>query len=507
VLPARKTETAAVVGGGIGGLSAAAALAAKGFHVSLFEKNAALGGKAGSREINGYRFDTGPSLLTLPHMFDRLFHMAERRREDYIDFIPLSPITRYWFDDGSRTVSGSTSACIDAFSRTLNTSRDDLERYFRYCRKIYAITHRLFLEKSLHRIRTYTSKETLHSLFRFFSIDPFRTMHKANSSFFSDARMVQLFDRFATYNGSSPYKAPAALNNIVHVEHGIGGFAVSSGIYGIIQGLERLADELGADIHREAEVRRILYTRNKRNRRIIEGIQTDKNTYQFRVVVSDVDVMTLYTRLLNDQEAPMVKRYRKLPPSSSGIVFYWGMLTDFPELGIHNIFFSADYKKEFMQIHDQQSVPDDPTVYVNITSKITPSDAPAGCENWFVLINAPPHDGRDWKKDIPAVRAAVLKRISRALGKPIEQYISEEAWLTPDDIEKETGSFRGSLYGISSNSASAAFFRHPNSSRRYRGLYLCGGSVHPGGGMPLAASSGMIAADIIARQWRRQQSV
>jgi phytoene dehydrogenase-like protein len=290
------------------------------------------------------------------------------------------------------------------------------------------------------------------------------------------------------------------LNNIFHVEHGLGGYGVKNGIFGIPLGMKRLAEDLGVVIRTGEKVERIAYDR----KRSIEGVETVQGSYEYSWVLSDVDVLTLYRDLLRDEQAPLAKRYKKLPPSSSALVFYWGIHGKFDSLGVHNIFFSPDYRREFSQIHDLSQLPDEPTIYVNITSKITPGDAPEGCENWFVLVNAPFHDGRSWEDETQRLRAYVIDRLSEVLGIDIECLIDAESVLSPADIESQTGSSRGSLYGISSNTRLAAFLRHRNDSHRYSGLYLCGGSVHPGGGMPLSIQSGMIAADLLYADSRRR---
>ena len=485
-----------IIGGGLGGLSAAIALASRGQRVVLYEQQKQLGGKANTKEMHGFRFDTGPSLLTLPTVFERLFARAGRVLAPYIDIVPLSPLTRYWFADGMQVSSDSIDRFASTLARSLDVTENEVLRYFSYARGIWDITHKVFLEQSLHRLSTYCSTETIHSLLRLGRIDLGRTMHQANEHFFRDRRMVQLLDRYATYNGSDPYQAPATLNNISYVEHGLGGFGVTNGIYGIISGMERLADELGVEIHKDAQVTRISLGKG----RALKSLTVNGETVPARQIVSDVDVLTLYDQLLDDPMAPMARRYRRLPPSSSALVFYWGVNRSFNELGVHNIFFSEDYRREFDQIHRLSEVPTEPTVYVNITSKITPTDAPEGQENWFVLINAPHHDGRSWQEDLATTRSWVVKRLSEVLGVHLDRHIVAEDRWTPEAIERETGSHRGALYGISSNTRMAAFLRHPNASRRYPGLYLCGGSVHPGGGMPLATLSGMIAADILLAQ-------
>ena len=323
-------------------------------------------------------------------------------------------------------------------------------------------------------------------------------MHKANATSFSDLRMIQLLDRYATYNGSDPYQVPATLSMISYVEHGLGGFGVKNGIYGIIQGMEALARELGVEIQCNTEVQQIHYNQ----KREISGLAVNGTTIAASKVVANVDTLTLYEKLLDDYEAPLARRYRKLPPSSSALVYYWGVDRQFDQLGLHNIFFSSDYHREFEQIHHFSQVPLEPTIYINITSKMTPTDAPEGQENWFVLINTPVHDGRDWAQSLQETKMHVLNRLSRILEVDLRSHIVVEGSWTPEQIERETGSYRGSLYGISSNTAMSAFLRHPNVSRRYKGLYLCGGSVHPGGGMPLATLSGMIAAELLLKRIR-----
>jgi len=230
---------------------------------------------------------------------------------------------------------------------------------------------------------------------------------------------------------------------------------------------------------------------------VVTGVDVGGRFEPADAVVSNVDVSVTYPELLGDEQAKQLRRYRKLEPSSSGLVFYWGVREDFPELTVNNIFFSSDYEREFCTIFDEHRCPDDPTVYINITSKVTPGDAPKNGENWFILVNAPYVGDQDWKGESARMRETVVRRLSAALGRDVAGAIEEEGVMTPADIERKTMSYRGALYGISSNSRLAAFARHPNRSPDYAGLYFCGGSAHPGGGMPLVMLSGKIAADLM----------
>jgi phytoene dehydrogenase-like protein len=208
-----------------------------------------------------------------------------------------------------------------------------------------------------------------------------------------------------------------------------------------------------------------------------------------------MDVVPTYRRLLPREPAP--ERTLGQPRSSSALIFYWGISREFPELDLHNIFFSADYQREFQAIFQDKTVADDVTVYVNITSKKTPTDAPAGHENWFVMVNVPHDQGQDWDALTRKTRGVVLRKLSQALGTDLEPLIAAEKVWTPPGIAADTSSFGGALYGSSSNNALAAFLRHPNFSGRLEGLYFCGGSVHPGGGIPLCLLSAKIVSSLI----------
>jgi phytoene desaturase len=485
----------AVIGAGFGGLSAAIRLASSGYDVDLYEKQGFSGGKAGNLQLQGYRFDTGPSLLTMIPVFRDLFKAAGADFDERVRIVPLEPLCNYFYPDGTRLRSyNDIERFTDEIRNNIGEPEDSLTRFLEHSRKIYSTAAWLFLEHSLHDIGTYTKARAWRSLLNLYKIDPFRTLDKANSSFFSDPRLVQLFDRYATYNGSSPYQAPATFNIISHVEYALGGYAVEGGIFAISKALEQLALEKGVHIYLENNVDRIITGDGR-----VRGISVGGGEIGYDTVISNVDVLHTYDKLLEMPRARWRRRYARLEPSSSGLVFYWGMDRSFPELGVHNIFFSPDYKSEFNQIFQQNQVPDDPTVYINITSKIDHEDAPRKGENWFILINVPHDSGHNWRDESAKVRKAIVRRLSHALGSEIERHIAAEQIMTPPDIERNTNSTYGSLYGIASNNIFAAFRRHPNRVRKPAGLYFCGGSSHPGGGMPLAILSGKITAELVRK--------
>lgn len=486
----------AVVGAGFGGLSAAVRLAAAGWKVDVYDRLGYPGGKAGTLVADGFRFDTGPSLITLPDVYAELFAAGGRRLEDFLEFVPLAPICRYFWDDGMGfdAFPGGERFADEAL-RILGEPRRNCLDFLEYSAKIHELTAELFLHRSLHDWRTYFSKRFIASLLQMGKIDAFSTMDESIRRMISHPRLVQLFDRYATYNGSDPFQTPATLNIIPHVEYALGGYASRTGIHAIPRAVAELAESIGVAFHWETNVESILTDRGRR----VRGVRVEGENRDCDAVVSNVDVTDMYERLLEDTDAPLYRRYRRLEPSSSGLVFFWGMARKFPELTVNNIFFSSDYRREFQTIFGDRKVPDEPTIYVNITSKVSSADAPADGENWFVLLNVPYVDGQRWDDEAARARETVIARLSGILGTTVEDGISCERVMTPVDIETDTGSHRGSLYGIASNARMSAFLRHPNRVKRYPGLYVCGGSAHPGGGMPLSILSGKIASELLLR--------
>lgn len=482
---------AGIIGSGIGGIATAIRLALKGYQVTVFEAAETFGGKMKQFELEGFRFDTGPSLFTLPHLVDDLFRAAGRKPEDFFRYQRLEVITHYFFADGTCLPAyAHPEKFAQAVEQQLAVPRQQVLRYLRQSGRMYQATAPTFLHKSLHRPATYLSADLLKALLVLPQLGLTTTMHQANARAFSDARLVQLFDRFATYNGSDPYQAPATLNLIPHLEHNLGAFYPEGGMYAIASSLVGLAQSLGVVFRYQEPVQQIL-TRSGQ----VRGLQTPAGSYDLDVVVSNMDVVPTYRRLLPQEKAP--EKTLEQPRSSSALIYYWGIRHHFPQLHLHNIFFSQDYQQEFQDLFQARTISPDPTVYVNITSKSTPTDAPPGMENWFVLVNAPHNQGQDWQQLIALTREKVIDKVSKVLKTDLRPLICCERVWDPPGIESQTSSFKGALYGSSSNNPMAAFLRHPNFSSRIKGLYFCGGSVHPGGGVPLCLLSAKIVGDLV----------
>ncbi|MBG8556380.1 1-hydroxycarotenoid 3,4-desaturase CrtD [Hymenobacter guriensis] len=485
---------AAIIGAGIGGIATAVRLACQGHAVTVFEAEASFGGKMHQLGLpGGYRFDGGPSLFTLPQLVDELFRLAGRTPTDYFRYERLDPITQYFFADGTRlTAWAEEPRFAQEVEEKLGVPAADVLSFLRQSGRAYEGTADTFLRHSLHKAGTYLRPEVLKAMAVLPQLGLLSTMHQRHAAAFpQDARLVQLFDRFATYNGSDPYQAPATLSLIPHLEHGLGAYYPEGGIYAIAASLVKLAEELGVQFRYQEPVQEILTAGGR-----VSGVRTSRGIYDFPLVVSNMDVVPTYRRLLPQLPAP--EKTLQQPRSSSALIFYWGIGREFAELGVHNIFFSQDYRREFEAIFLEKTVADDVTVYVNITSKKTAADAPAGHENWFVMVNVPHDQGQDWPALVAHTRRAVLQRLHRALGVDVGPYIRAEQVWDPPGIARRTSSVGGALYGSSSNNMLAAFLRHPNFSRKLPGLYFCGGSVHPGGGIPLCLLSAAIVADLLS---------
>ena len=483
--------TAIIVGAGIGGIATSIRLAARGYQVQVFEANDYPGGKLSEIQVGDYRFDAGPSLFTLPDQVEELFQLAGKNTSDYFAYDALDVITHYFWPDGLRM---KAFADPEKFAQEIQDQTGEpatqVLKLLAKSREIHEVTNHVFLEKSLHKLATYLDKDTIRSIFQLHKIDAFRTMHQANASYFRDPRLVQLFDRYATYNGSDPYQAPGTLNVIPHLEYHLGAYFPKGGMYQITQSLYRLACDLGVEYHLGQPVDQILVENGR-----AQGIRVGEDKVAADLVVSNADVVPTYRRLLPDQVAP--ERTLKQPRSSSALIFYWGIKRQFPELDLHNILFGANYQEEFDFIWQRKRIHHDPTVYINITSKYNPGDAPAGCENWFTMINVPHDDGQDWDRLIPEARQNIITKVSQMLDVNLEPLIEAEAILEPRTIQSKTSSYLGALYGSSSNNKFAAFLRHPNFSRKIDNLYFCGGSVHPGGGIPLSLLGARIVGDLV----------
>ncbi len=493
-------KKAIVIGSGIAGLACSLRLQKQGYLVTVIEKNSYPGGKLHSINKKGYRFDMGPSLFTMPKLVTELFELFDENPDTYFKYKKKEVVCHYFWPDGSRFTSvANPKQWVSDASIFFNEKASKLERYLKKSALKYKVTAPLFIENSLHELKTYLSWKTAYALLKIPNLDIFKSLDHYNKSQFKSVKLQQFFNRFATYNGSSPYQASAVLSMIPSLEMLQGTYFPYEGMQAISQSLYHFAEEKGVQFLLEHKVTEIICKENKATGVQIQGLNGgESSVIHADIVVSNADVYHTYEHLLPHLKTP--KKIKTQERSSSGLIFYWGIRKEFSELDLHNIFFSENYQKEFEDIFEHQRAPEDPTIYINISSKEKATDAPQGCENWFVMINVPANSGQDWALIREKAKEQIIKKLNKLLHIQLETLIETEEFLDPIKIEENTAAFGGALYGTSSNNTQAAFLRQSNRSKHIKNLFFCGGSAHPGGGIPLCLHSAKITANLIESQ-------
>jgi phytoene desaturase len=489
----------AIVGAGLGGIGTAVRLAAQGHNVTLLEKNSTPGGKMNVVEAEGFRFDTGPSLVTLPGVIADTFRVAGRRIEDYLTLKQVDPICRYRFADGPNLdISANLPRLVSEVGNLAPGDVTGLFRFLTYSRTLFERAGPVFLLRERPHLRDLLARRALDAL----RIDAHLSMHRAVRRFFKDERLVQLFDRYATYNGSSPFKAPATLSIIPYIEIAGGGWYIEGGLYRLVEGLMEVARELGVNFQPDSEVAEILVQPRAGVRSAhASGVRfRGGGALSTDALVVNADPMYAYPSLVPEQfhDRRLVRRMERLEPSCSGFVMLLGIRGEYHQLSHHNIFFSKDYRAEFDSIFERREPAPDPTIYVVCTSRSDTAQAPPGHSNLFILVNAPALTPEaDWRAWQGQYRDRILTRLEREGLRDLRERIAYEQVITPLDFQEKYHAWQGSIYGLSSNSRRTAFLRPPNRAPGLPNLFFVGGSVHPGGGIPLVLLSARLAARMI----------
>ncbi len=496
-----RNERIGVIGGGLGGLAAACTLAARGYSVTLFERNEWLGGKAAVLEGNGFRFDMGPTIVTIPSVLRRIFTEADRRMEDYLELVRLDPQWRCFFEDGSVLDlvqdTQKMSATLDQFSPETK-SGEGYQDFIALSKRLHEISERFFFYKPIGGLRDMIDFKT--------SFDPKilgdvlamrmgRSVAGTVRKYNPDPRVAQMIDHFTQYVGSSPYGSPAVLCGIANMQTTEGIWYPIGGTAAVPRALAKLATELGVEFRTNTKVDKIL-TRDG----TVTGVRTNLGEeIPFNAVVSNCDSVRTHRELVDDRIGKKFANRRKYEPACSGVVLYLGLNKRYEHLAHHDFVFSRDPHEEFEFIYKKGEPSPDPTCYLAATTCSETATAPAGGEALYVLVHTPylrPH--HDWKKMLPAYRNVIIEKLKRTGGmKDIESRIVFERTLTPQDINDRYHVLNGAIYGLASHGKFLGAFKPSNRSPDLRGFYLAGGAAHPGPGMPMVLMSGWIAADTL----------
>lgn len=472
----------AIIGSGIGGLAAAIRMAVRGHDVRVYEKADRPGGMIQQKEWNGYRWDLGPTTLLLPDQLEELFLLAGEEMKISVRNVQLEQVSKYFFSDGMIL---DAYGDIDDFCKELHEKTGEparrIYRYLNRQRRRYENSSEVFRRFSLSFREIFMQKSPGRSFIPALLSDVMQTAHGMNKRSFRSKYVHRLFNWLASGQGSNPYKASSISNLNAHFIHNLGVFCPEKGMNLLVRELYQLAVQLGVSFVFNEKIEGIDV-----RQKTVKGIYTARGYIKADIVISNADIHTVYSELLPGRT--VAKKYLKQELSNSAFAFYWAIDKEFPELCIHNVLFSPDEKDEYDGLVNGKRTRH-PSIQLNISSKIAKDAAPEGCENWVVMVKVPVKNGQDWDKEQQSVRKEVIARINTLLDTDIEKHIKKEFIADPRSIEKDYASYKGSLYGSTSNRKLSTFRKHPNFLPNIHGLYFVGRTVQPGGGVPMSLSS------------------
>ncbi len=484
----KKGKTVAVIGSGLGGISAAISLAEAGYRVEVFEKNPRIGGKLNQLQAEGYTFDLGPSIMTLPHVFERLFERAGKKMADYFTIRTLRPHWRNFFPGGEVIDLYPEPERMDGELAKAGADPARFRRFLDYSGRLYDLVNRGYFEQGLD---TAADFRRFYGLWDFRKFDLLRTMHGSVARHVRHPRVRDILDFFIKYVGSSAYDAPAFMNCLPTIQFRYDLWYVEGGLYNIARGFGRLMEELGIRVHLDREVETITTGGGRARGLVTAGGGTVEADY----VVCNMEVIPASRRLLGESPSEL-KRLEKFEPACSGLVIDLGLDTAYPQLAHHNFFFSGNQREHFNSVFRKHRLPGDPTIYLVAASKTDPTVAPAGCDCLKILPHIPylDHQNPVPAEEYLALKERVLDKLERMGLTDLRKHVVFEHFWTPVDIERNYYSNRGSIYGVVTDRWKNLGFKAPKQSPKYPNLFFVGGSVNPGGGMPMVLLSGQNAA-------------
>jgi len=503
-MSAVKNKRVVVIGAGLGGMSAAIMLARSGFQVTLVEKNAHLGGKLNQLQREGFSFDLGPSIFTLPQIFRPIFEGDGKRLEDYIALERVDPQWRNFFEDG---------VILDLWEDLQNMRAElarfgppviqEYEDFLAYSRRQYQIVESGYLR---HGFDTFSQFVRFYGFKDARDLDYLRSMSGSIRKRVSNPYLRDIFEYFIKYVGSSALDSPAFMNLMPNIQMEFGLWYVSGGLYQLAHAFGRRLNECGVTVYLEHEVVSIVREGNSVTGVHVRGSDGGGCTVlQADYIVSNMEVIPAMRKLLDAPPSEM-KKLRRFEPSCSGIIVHLGLDRVYTQLAHHNFFYSKDLHTHFRRVFREGKLPDDPTLYVVAPTRTDPSQAPPGCDNIKILPHIPPLNESHpaTREDYIALKEICLDKLERMGLTDLRRHIVVEDFWTPFDIEARYGSNRGSIYGVACDRRRNFAFKAPKKSSRFRNLFFVGGSVNPGGGMPMVTLCGQHVARMIAEQSARE---
>lgn len=495
-----KNNKVIILGAGLGGLASAVLLSKLGFNVEIYEKNLQVGGKINEFKKQGFRFDTGATLITMPFVLEEYFKCLDYNIEDYLQLISLPVICKYFWLDGTNFTVFNDKKMLgyEMINKFGEKEYYNFPKLYKYSEKLYKTAYNKFLNTEF-KITNYLNLSGLKNLKRFLTNESYNTFI---TKYLTNPKLIQVLDRFTTYNGSSPFLAPRFFTIIPYVEFNFGGWFIKGGIYKLIDFLRKECENRGININYGQEFVHLDHYNGK-----IVNLYFKNNISKEPYKITEFDI--LVSNFTNNEELLPKYLYEEsdFDWSLSGFILFMGVKGKSEILEHHNILFPNDYYREFDYLFNKKILTNDMTIYISISSKNNPEDAPEGCENWFVLVNSPNLEGTTKWSDLysTTLKNIILDRIEK-YGIKIKNRVLFYKFFTPEDFLKKYNSEFGSIYGIASNSLKSIFIRPSNKSKLYENLYFVGGNVHPGGGIPLCFLSAKIITKLIAKKYDKSFS-
>ena len=489
-------QSIAIIGGGLGGLSAAIYLRTAGYEITIFEANEKVGGRANQIEAEGYKFDTGPSLLNYPWIFEDLFKAAGRNLQDYVTLLPVDPSVSFQWPDGTTfQLSSTLPRLLDECDRIAPGSRQGLLAFLQDAERKFRLTFDKLVNRNEDRIDRWLGSLSLADLKR---TAIWRSLDQELKRFFKSRHLREAFGAYGMYLGGTPYELPGIFSILPYGELAHGLWLPKGGVYGLIEGITCLARELGIVIRTGTPIKKI----RTDNNRVVGLEKMDGEMMPYDLIVSNVDVPTTESKLLDHKKtwSDRQKQASKLKMTPGVMTFYWGIKGKVSGLNHHTIFLPEQYAQSFDELVKKNQIPHDLPFYVSVPSETDPDLAPPGNSAMFVLVPTPVLSKMpdfDWAGAVGSIKARVLKRLEQHQIHIQPEDIEFEEVYTPEDWQNRFGLFDGSAFGAAHTLMQVGPFRSRNYSKHVEGLYYVGASTTPGTGMPMVVLSGKLTMERI----------